>query len=72
MPFPRLLALCEMQTAQAKIRTRVNEFISYDDNYYPQAHPKKVKHSLDLAQGQDYWAPRENRTHYSVAMYLRD
>ena len=32
--FPRVLVLCEMQSASSRIWTRVAVFISYDDNYY--------------------------------------
>ena len=34
IPFPRVLSLCDMQTASSKIRTRVTDSISYDDNQY--------------------------------------
>ena len=34
IPFPSLLALCEMQTAWSRIWTWVTMFISNDDNYY--------------------------------------
>ena len=34
MPFPRVLALCEMQTDSTRIWTWVTVFISYSDNRY--------------------------------------
>ena len=34
MTFPRVLTLCEMQTASFEIWTQVAESISYDNNYY--------------------------------------
>ena len=33
IPFPRVLVLCEMQSASCRIWTRVAVSISYDDNY---------------------------------------
>ena len=41
IPFPRVLVLCEMQSASSKIWTRVAVFISYDDNHYTTATSKK-------------------------------
>ena len=32
IPFPRVLAFCEMQSATSRLRTRVAVFISYNDN----------------------------------------
>ena len=34
IPFPRVLVLCEMQTASSRIWTLVVELISFDDNHY--------------------------------------
>ena len=34
IPFPRVLALCEMQSVTSRIWTHVTVSISYDDNYY--------------------------------------
>ena len=34
IPFPRVLVLCEMQSASSRIWTRVAVSISYDDNHY--------------------------------------
>ena len=34
IPFPRVLALCEMQSVLSRIWTRVTVSISYDDNDY--------------------------------------
>ena len=34
IPFPRVLMLCEMQSASSRIWTRVAVSISYDDNHY--------------------------------------
>ena len=34
IPFPRVLALCEMQTVSSKIWTCVVLSISYDNNHY--------------------------------------
>ena len=34
IPFPRVLVLCEMQSASSRIWTRVTMSISYDDNHY--------------------------------------
>ena len=34
IPFPRVLALCEMQSVSSTIWTRVAVSISYDDNHY--------------------------------------
>ena len=34
MPFPRVLALCEMQSVSSRIWTRVAVSIPYDDNHY--------------------------------------
>ena len=34
IPFPRVLVLCEMQSASSRIWTRVVLSISYDDNHY--------------------------------------
>ena len=34
IPFPRVLVLCEMQSASSTIWTRVAVFISYDGNHY--------------------------------------
>ena len=34
IPFPKILVLCEMQTASSRIWTRVAVSISYDDNHY--------------------------------------
>ena len=33
IPFPSILALCEMQAAPFKIWTQVTVSLSYDDNY---------------------------------------
>ena len=37
IPFPRVLVLCEMQSALFRIWTRVAMSISYDDNHYTTA-----------------------------------
>ena len=34
IPFPRVLALCEMQSVSSRIWTRVTISISYDNNHY--------------------------------------
>ena len=34
IPFPRVLVLCEMQSASSRIWTRVAVSISYDENHY--------------------------------------
>ena len=34
IPLPRVLVLCEMQSASSRIWSRVAVFISYDDNHY--------------------------------------
>ena len=34
IPFPRVLVLCEMQSASSRIWTRVAVSISYNDNHY--------------------------------------
>ena len=34
IPFPRILALCEMQTTSSRFLTRVAVSISYNDNHY--------------------------------------
>ena len=34
IPFPRVLVLCEMQSASSRIWTRVAVSISYDDNHH--------------------------------------
>ena len=34
IPFPRVLVLCEMQSASSRIRTRIAVSISYGDNHY--------------------------------------
>ena len=34
IPFPRVLVLCEMQSASSRIRIHVTMSISYDDNHY--------------------------------------
>ena len=34
IPFPRVLVLCEMQSASSRIWNRVAVSISYDDNHY--------------------------------------
>ena len=34
IPFPRVLVLCEMQSASSRIWARVAVSISYDDNNY--------------------------------------
>ena len=34
IPFPRVLVLCEIQSASSRIWTRVAVSISYDDNHY--------------------------------------
>ena len=34
IPFPRVLVLCEMQSASSRIWTCVTVSISYDDNHY--------------------------------------
>ena len=39
MPFPRVLALCEMQTASARVWTRVAVSISNDDNHCSMHNP---------------------------------
>ena len=39
--FPRVLALCEMQSASSRIWTRVIVSISYDNNHYITVHPQE-------------------------------
>ena len=34
IPFPRVLALCEMQTPSPRVWTRITNSISYNDNHY--------------------------------------
>ena len=34
IPFPRVLVLCEIQSASSRIWTRIAVSISYDDNHY--------------------------------------
>ena len=34
IPFPRVLVLCEMQSASSRSWTRVTVSIPYDDNHY--------------------------------------
>ena len=43
IPFPRVLALCEMQTALCRIWTQVSEFTSYGDNRYSTSTSKKKR-----------------------------
>ena len=38
MSFPRVLALCEMQSASFKIWTQITGFITFDDNRYAFMH----------------------------------
>ena len=42
MAFSRALVWSEMQTALPKIRTKIDDFIFYDNNYY-------TKHDIILA-----------------------
>ena len=44
IPFPKILALCEMQTVPLQIWTQVAKFISSDDKHYAtntKKNPKK-------------------------------
>ena len=42
IPFPRVLVLCEMQSASSRIWTCVAVFISYDNNHYTMGTSKSI------------------------------
>ena len=46
IPFPRVLVLCEMQSASSRIWTRVAVSISYDDNHYTTGTSIGTRHYL--------------------------
>ena len=46
IPFPRVLVLCEMQSASSRIWTCVAVSTSYDDNHYTHIFPKTILFSF--------------------------
>ena len=66
IPFPRLLVLCEMQSASSRIWTRVAMSISNDDNHYTtgtsqlcQQIIKTGNMSLSFGKGLQIWTRRK-------------
>ena len=59
IPFPRVLVLCEMQSASSRFWTRVAVSISYDYNHYTMCTSDAVKSSVRLTLCGNSTAPAD-------------
>ena len=55
VPFPRVLVLCEMQSAASRIWTHVAVSISNDDNHYTTGASRNWCGSVSMVQWLTYW-----------------
>ena len=74
IPFPRVLALCEMLSVSSRIWTRVAGSISYDDNHYTtgtsyKLFPKSISPKVNVIARVEFRLAYYNVTDQHVSHY---